>query len=367
MRRDVLELDQPTMTSGPDRRLRLRDVAGLRLVLGGESVIDWDRLSFETLADVDDFLASHLIIVSNPSHMDRVRYVFNEAVSFLEEHLRLSIPPYLRTPNDVRSIFLWASNRKNSGRKQVVSCIILKLMHVINHMEAADLRTRLPISEQDILRIAQRRVFDAVRQMQDAGLPIVSFHGNRKSRSAVITKLLAKREAVAATVYDKLRYRVIVERPADVLPTLAWFSRHLFPANYVVPGESHNNLVDPAKAASTDAAFDPDVVEGLEAIPFDRGQIRNEFSGSEYRTINWIVDLPVRLPEQLAPEHGFEVGHIVYVNIEFQMVDQATADANEAGTNAHNLYKNRQHARVSQRLEHGNTSASGSGSGSTWD
>ena len=51
------------------------------------------------------------------------------------------------------------------------------------------------------------------RVMTEQGLPVVSFTGNRKSRSSVITKLLAKRDNLAAQLFDKLRYRTDVPVP----------------------------------------------------------------------------------------------------------------------------------------------------------
>jgi uncharacterized protein (TIGR04552 family) len=49
----------------------------------------------------------------------------------------------------------------------------------------------------------------------------------------------------------------------------------------------------------------------------------------------------------------FETGRVVYVNVEFQLLDQETARANELGENAHALYKARQYRRVAARLKRG--------------
>ena len=46
-------------------------------------------------------------------------------------------------------------------------------------------------------------------------------------------------------------------------------------------------------------------------------------------------------------------GQVVFVLTEFQVVDQKTAGDNEQGENAHQRYKERQHAKVRARLTRG--------------
>jgi uncharacterized protein (TIGR04552 family) len=80
---------------------------------------------------------------------------------------------------------------------------------------------------------------------------------------------------------------------------------------------------------------------------------KNEFSGSDYRMINFIVDYPVRLPEGRFGKHGFELGRVVFLMVELQIVDEETARHNEEGENAHHLYKERQYKVVASRLKRG--------------
>lgn len=354
MRRDILEIDSTFASAGAPFLMHLQDAEAVRLLLTGESVVDWQRLAFRTADEVDGFLRTHGLDPGDPEDRERLRYVYNEAVSYLEEQLHLRFPRELRDPDDVRQVFLWASQWGGFRRTQILSCVILKLMHIIHHMEAADLKFRLPLSEEQILEIAHRRILDTARSMQDRGAPIAAFYGSRKSRSSVITKLLAKREAVAATIFDKLRYRVLVHRPEDLVPTLAWLGREMFPFNYVVPGQSHNNLLpiesiwDHLRPEEREEAQRRGDLPGAEEAP------KNEFSGASYRAINWIVDYPVRIPETATRGlFPFELGRVVYVNVEFQLLDESTSRRNEEGENAHALYKARQYRRVASRLKRG--------------
>lgn len=351
MRRDLLEIDATWNPGTWEPTLDMEDIQSIRLMLSGGSVVDWNRLELTTRSAVDRFLGLHCLDMARVEHQRRLRFVFNEAVSYLEEHLKLHFPDEIRNPADVRSIFLWASEYGGFRRKQILSCVILKLMHVIQHLAAADLRHRAAISEADLLDLAHRKVLRAARRMKAAGVPVTSFTGNRKSRSSVITKLLAKKENVAATVFDKLRYRAIVESPNDLAGAMAWIARNLFPFNYVLPGQSHNNLLDP-EVLATDLS--PEDRLRLQ-FPARLGTIedaKNEFSGASYRVINFIMDFPVPLPEA-DYDFDIELGHTVFVNVEFQVMDEETARNNEFGENAHHLYKQRQQQVVAQRLKRG--------------
>ncbi|MEN0065292.1 MAG: TIGR04552 family protein [Myxococcota bacterium] len=353
MRRDLLEIDTSFQGSPFTQPVEAQDVEALRVLLTGDSVIDWRRMVLPDYASVDRFLRTHLIDPDDPADRERLRYVFNEAVSYLEEHLRIRFPSELRNPRDVRDVFVWANRSDGFRRTQILSCVTLKLMHVIFHMEAADLKFRLPVSEAQYLHLAHRRILEQAERMRELGLPIMAFYGSRKSRSAMITKLLAKKKAVAATIFDKLRYRVIVCDHDAIAPTLAWLSRNVFPFNYVVPSESYNNLLDPNELLVHLAREDDRQLVEDRSIRFDRIHTKNQFSGASYQAINWICDYPVRIPETVENPFAMELGRVIHVNVEFQLLDQETSKRNEEGENAHGLYKARQHKQVAARLKRG--------------
>lgn len=354
MRRDILEIDTRPEHHREPLALSLRDVESIRLMLSGGSVVDWQRLSFQSLEEVDRFLELQCLDMSDSDDRERLRYVFNESVAYLEEHMQLRFPTSLRNPDDVRDVFLWASQFAGFRRTQILSCVILKLMHVIHHMEAADLKFKTPISEERFFELAYRRILKTAQRMRDADLPIVSFYGSRKSRSSIITKLLAKKDTLAATIFDKLRFRIIVEQPEDLPEVLAWLNHHMFPFNYVIPGQSHNNLLEPSTLLDWVSEIEARAqVQDLLDQPELHESAKNEFSGSSYRMINFICDYPVRVPDAPTGPVSFELGKVVFVMVEFQVLDVETASMNEEGENAHQHYKNRQQQVVSRRLKRG--------------
>jgi uncharacterized protein (TIGR04552 family) len=333
--------------------LNLGDLDAIRLILGGNSVIDWNRSHFQSLDDVDRFLRLHLLDPSDPTDRQRLRFVHGEAVSYLEEHLGLHFPDDLREPEDVRQLFLLASQTGGFRRRQIFACVILKLMHVINHMEAAELHFQSPLSEARILDLAERRIMAAADQMRAEGFPLVAFYGSRKTRNSIITKLIAKKENIAATIFDKLRFRIVTKDQDHILPAIGWLTRNLFPFNYVIPGQSHNNLIPlPEALRLIGSPYSVGDLQGPVQSP-ELVAEDNPFSGDSYRIVNFIVDFPVRIDDAQTARYGALLGRTVFALVEFQIIDRETARANEEGENAHNLYKERQRAIVARRLKKG--------------
>ena len=236
--------------------------------------------------------------------------------------------------------------------------MILKLMHVINHMEAAELKFQMPISEAALFDRAEKRILKFADQMRSEGHQLVAFYGSRKTRTSLITKLLAKRETIAATVFDKLRFRIITEEPEQILPVLAYLARHLFPFNYVIPGQSHNNLVHLRRAIRDTPHYATlaSQMQRLRTHPTDWLPDKNPFSGNSYRMVNFISDFPVRVDEirpEMDAQDTYLLGKVVFVLVESQIVDRKTSEKNEIGDNAHELYKARQRRIVESRLPAG--------------
>lgn len=350
--RDVLNIDS-RLSGLTELGLDQAALETVHLILRGNSVVDWNRSNFDTREDVDRFLRLHMLDPNDPEDQRRIRFVYGESVNYLQEHLGLHFPPELKDPADVRDVFIIASQIGGFRRRQIQACVILKLMHVINHLEAAELKHQTPLSEADLLDLAERRIVSAADQMRSEGFPLVAFYGSRKTRNSVITKLLAKKENTAVTIFDKLRFRIVTEEREHVLPAIQWLTQNLFPFNYVIPGQSHNNLVNVHELLerATDAGMKnlfQGEIEGPEMTPED-----NPFSGSSYRMVNFIVDFPVRVDHLVNVKYGALLGRTVLVLVEFQVLDRETATLNEQGDNAHKLYKDRQRAIVSSRLKKG--------------
>jgi uncharacterized protein (TIGR04552 family) len=228
----------------------------------------------------------------------------------------------------------------------------------MQHIEGRDLLFRLPVSEAELAEQATAKVLSVAQEMQARGLPVVEFAHSIKTRDSLITKLIAKKETVAAQVYDRTRFRIITKTRADLLPILYFLTQRLFPFNIVVPGQTENTLL-PFRSL---LAENPHFEQYAANLHLDRDyEVREErtgnaFSGNTYRVLNFVVDMPLRMDAYLPPpeqDTRERKGRIVFTLVEFQIVDEATAYDNEEGENAHKLYKRRQKQRVLHRLSRG--------------
>jgi len=335
----------------------LEDVTSIRNLLRGGSVIDWHRAYFNSRDEVDRFLRVNELDPRNPDDMARLEDLRDMAVEYLERHLGFRIPPEVAEGVPARDLLLVASQK---GKRRTHACIVLKTMHVMHHLAGRELLTKLPVSGDQIFHLVEEKVLSTVEEIKSAGCQVVEFHWSRKAADSLITKLLAKKESIAADVYDKLRFRMITRDEEELVFVLREITRRLVPFNYVIPGQSVNDIIGMRallQSSPTLERYLPDITD-LAAVAADKKPTaQNEFSGPGYRVINFVADLPVRLDKFLSrsPDDPLFVEHgcVVFVLTEFQIIDARTAQANEQGENSHELYKARQVDRVKQRLLHG--------------
>jgi uncharacterized protein (TIGR04552 family) len=329
----------------------------VRLVLRGASVIDWRRLWFRDAADVDAFLRLNLFDPGDPRDERRLRSILSQAVDYLRDAVGYRVAKAVANPEDIRDLFLFASGVKEPQRYRRIACVVLKCMHVVHHLEARELLFRTPIRESDLAERVNRRVMAEARTLTARGFPIVEFLGNVKSRASLISKLIAKRETVAAQIFDRVRYRIVTERQEHVAPVVWHLTQSLFPFNFAVPGQSENSLVAFRQLLDRHPLRE-ELAGQLQAPLDDEARERrawNEFSGKDYRVVNFVVDIPVRIDELLPTDGSLaeDLGCIVFSLVEFQILDLATARRNEEGESSHKRYKQRQRRRVLRRLSRG--------------
>ncbi|PIE05598.1 MAG: TIGR04552 family protein [Sorangium cellulosum] len=243
------------------------------------------------------------------------------------------------------------------GHRQLCACTILKAMHIVHHVESRELIFTLPMSMQDVFKLIEEKVYRVIGDMLAAGYPITEFIGGRKNKDSLYTKLLSKSETTAANVYDRIRFRIVTRNADDILPTMLYLSKRVFPFNQVIPGQSLNTMFQLKSYLSQFPELKPLVPQFQLGIADDLTHTNNVFSGRSFRAVHFVADVPVRLPrEQLenAPDHVWALGPVVSVLSEFQIVDRETEVSNELGDGSHTAYKNRQKDAVMRRLKLGN-------------
>lgn len=330
----------------------LADLEAVRLVLRGDSVIDWHRLNFRDRGEIDEFLLSQELRPEVAADRSRIRALKAEAIGYLRRHFEYPIPKPVEEAS-VEELFHLAGGK---GHRQMCACSILKCMHIIHHLEGRELLFLLPMSDQELFHLVEEKVYRVIGGMLAEGFPITELVGGRKNKDSLYTKLLSKQETVAAQIYDKLRFRIVVRDQEDIFPVLQYLTKKLFPFNYVVPGQSINSIFHFKKYCAQNPHLGPMLPEMQAGRDEDYTPSDNVFSAASYRVIHTVVDMPVRLPPrvlELAPPSAAALGPIVFVICEFQVIDRQTEATNELGDASHAKYKERQKKAVMRRLQLG--------------
>ena len=79
----------------------------------------------------------------------------------------------------------------------------------------------------------------------------------------------------------------------------------------------------------------------------------NQFTATNYRDVNFVVDMAVRVDEWVKDLPGHDAGQsgqVVFLLVEFQLVSRDAHQANNEGESRHSLYKARQRSRAFRRL-----------------
>lgn len=336
----------------------LVDLEAMRLLLHGSSVIDWHQLAFEDLSQVRRFLRVNEFDPDSVEDMERLEELRSEAVEYLRRHFGYRIPEEVAEGAAVSELLLLASRR---GRHQTYACIVLKVMLVLHHLDGRERLIRMPVSDVQLFGLVEAKVVQIVDEMRGVGLPIVEFAWSRKERDSLITKLLAKRDSIAAHVYDKLRFRLITRHYEDLAPVLRELLSRLVPFNFVMPGQTVNRLLPFSRIARDFPSLRRHQEHLQAAEDINLGETAdNSFSSDSYRVINFVADLPIRVSQIMkhlslpsVETEQFDPGGIIFVLTEFQVMDAATNLANEQGESSHQAYKERQHIEVKARLTRG--------------
>ncbi len=334
--------------AGPSILPGLQDIEQVRLVLRGDSVVDWRRLAFRDRGHVDEFLR---LLGFDPADRDdelRMMDIQRRALAYIEGHYAREMAPAVRRPRDVQSLFMLACR---PGPDQPDACMVLKVMHIVHHAAGRELLYKLPVPINELFYRVETKVFEAVDSLKQQGVRIAEFAASRKTEDSIFTKLLCKADSLAADVHDRLRFRIITETLGDLFGALVHLTRTLFPFSYVLPGSARNDLIDLSATLEADERLQP-LQPLLQELGGRNRSPVNSFSSAGYRVINFVVDIPVRVDDLIErlPEHTARKGRVVFLLVEFQLVDRETHRLNDTGENKHSLYKERQRVQVFNRL-----------------
>ncbi len=307
-------------TVPPVMEMSAREKEILKIVLGGESIVDDSQLFLSSEEEVDRFLKINEYDVNLPKDRDRLLDIQSEAAGYLKNYLHFDLPQSLTRPARLSDILLAASQLEDQ-KLQRLACPLLKTMNTIAHIDGRELLFSSSIRRRDLAHLAQDKIERELFTLTKKGIPHLKYKGGRKQRESLITKLLSKENSLDGSIGDRLRYRVVVPTKEEVVRVILHLFETILPYNMVIPGASKNEII------------------GLKAG-----------TGGTYKVLEFQAEIPLRLDGFLGSLDApiASLGRITYLRVEFQIVDEETDRQNSQVDYA--SYKERQRKDVAGRL-----------------
>lgn len=279
-------------------KLSLGDVERARLVLRGGSVLDWRRLNVTSLAEGDAILRVNGFDPQNEEDGSRLREIHLSAVDYLERNFGFNFAPEIVNAVPPCKLMLLASGGEPMLRRQ--ACTVLKIMHIIHHVDARELKSRLNISDRALYHLVEEKTTHAISEMKTQGYPILDFQSSCKTHDSIITKLLSKKRGSWDPLYDRIRFRIVTATIDEIIPVVVYLGRHLFPFHLTVPGESHNSIFNFKDFIRRHPRISKMIPELQVDLMHESEIIRpsNPDTSSKFKTVSFVVDLPIRLDER---------------------------------------------------------------------
>jgi uncharacterized protein (TIGR04562 family) len=361
----------------------------LSSVVGGSSAVDLPKLNIHSFGEAQAFIYGYGFDLNNQTDLERLWYFYRRALVLITEKLGYSleqIPSNLKdrkSLEDIRQLLIWASSSLPRDKElQKWSCAILRCMHVFVHAENDLFGAFSEEIQKQILGPFQDRIFHdgssgatiLKRLSKNLGenetLPLAGFDVKPfKTSTSTVIKLLAKPDALAMSVFDKLGVRFITNSMFDSFRVVRFLvEENLISYPHIIPDQSSNNIYpvdlffqacsdlvqmsqqDPLNPSSqwSEEQVNEYFRKYLAERESDAGFIRKEnaFSGADYRFIKFIARKLVRVSLP-----GEAVGFSFFYPFEVQIMDQESHSRILSGPSHHQAYKDRQKIAARKRLD----------------
>ncbi|MCB0420468.1 MAG: TIGR04552 family protein, partial [Bdellovibrionales bacterium] len=329
-------------------------------------------LNIQSLDQAKEFVRAYGYDLDNPEDVKKLWKYHRRAVTYIQTEILdegEEFPENLSDPNQLNNLcylLIYASTKDHrKGSLQNWACATLKVMHVLVHLDN-DLFSRYfkEIQEQ-ILRPIQNHIYDDPILGSSLGkpsgtesIPLKKFVIKPfKSSDSSVTKLLAKPEAVAFTLLDKMGVRFITKHLFDSFRVMRYLNENSlisFPHN--IPDQSNNTLypsnifLEVMETLTQGADLKSEDVDQLlyEKLELEKDRAiyrhkKNQFSGQDYRFLKFITRRLIRVKvgqNQLSFFYPFEV----------QIIDYASYLLSLQGNSSHVEYKKRQKHKARVRI-----------------
>lgn len=353
------------------------DSAILNSVVGGRSAIDIPKLNIHSLEAATAFISSYGFDITLPSDEEKLWYFHRRAIVLINEKLGFpedDIPELLRDRKqllDLRRLLLLASTLDpQEYGLQKWACAILRCMHVFVHSEndlfgsfSEQIQSQIlgPFEKCIINDGNTHRTFLKSTHLDLDPIELLGFEVKPfKTSSSAVIKLLAKPDALAMNIFDKLGLRFITRNLFDSFQVVRFLIReNLISFPHVMPDQSSNNLypvdlfmnvcdelaqrLDILDEAAIEAAFNSRLADQGENVKFVRKE--NYFSAADYKFIKFISRKLIQTKAD-----GQQESFRFFYPFEIQIMDKSAHERVLTGPSEHEAYKERQREAARKRL-----------------
>lgn len=353
------------------------DAPVYKTLIGGLSAIDLPRLNVLSLEEATLFIKAYGFDIDTDS--EKLWYFHRRAAVFLNEKLGYDlaqIPDEVKDRKelqDLRRLLLWASSLQPEEKNlQRWSCAFLRIIHVFIHSES-DLFSFYSeeIQKQILSPIQDCIVHDGTTGStflkrpngDEPGIPLVRFESKPfKTSASTVIKLLAKPDALAMNIYDKLGVRFVTQTVFDAFRVVQFLlEQHLVSFPHVLPEQSSNNLypvdlflevcreVNSAGLKLSPEDVNIRMIEKMQSAQENSKlnllRKENSFSGAKHKFIKFISRRMI-LTKSEKKEQGIQF----FYPFEVQVMDEASYLEVMQGPSDHQSYKERQIQAARSRL-----------------
>lgn len=358
----------------------------LQSVAGGRSALEMRRLHILNLEAANAFLKSYGFDIHLEADRRTLWHHHRRALVLMTEKLvfkESEIPAEVRDPKvleDIRLLLLYAS-RDSSDPLQKWACAILRCMHVFVHTESDLFSFFSEEIQKQILSPFEKTISHAEKGIALKGsvrtdnvIGLMDFQVKPfKTSSSTVIKLLARPDALAMRIYDKIGVRFVTKSLFDSFQVIRFLVReNLISFPHIMPDQSSNNLYPVElflkvcdELEKIKLKQDDEIESYFNSKLFKSGADKlfrktNEQSAIDFKFIKFISRKLIRIhPQGAKEEFSF------FYPFEVQVMDQKSFDKAVSGPTEHQAYKERQRLAARGRLFPDGESESESQSGKT--
>ena len=336
----------------------------MQSLVGGVSAMDLETLSIRNIEQAHSYIRSYGYEVDDEEDQKKIWNYYRRAVTFIQSELLEpgeEIPHLLAKPDqigDIGHLLIYASTRDSkSGSLRGWACAIVKVIHVLVHLDNDLFYAFSKEIQEQILKPIQSHIYNDPALGTHLGspssnesIPLKKFNIKYfKTSDSAITKLLAKPDAVAFTLLDKVGFRFVTKHLYDVFCVMRYLTKHhIISTPHHIPDQCNNTLypvsifLEAMESLTRSQEIKPEEVdtflyerlkEAGKGVKYVRKP--NSFSSADYKFVKFITRQLVHVKlggRSLSFFYPFEV----------QIVDYENFLKNLSGLSSHDEYKKRQ-------------------------